>query len=243
MEAHPEEEEPTSVGRKSDAVQQREVPNEDAVVKPVKGRKKRLRGKKQAAGRRREPKKLTRGNCGSRMQLAAACRKVYRRATVAWRKRIIFRKSSTQRNCRPRKKVTAAGIKITRCAGHRRMEKKEGNAEQETPKRTEENRCSMYPEYNTGIRDRGLKQRLRVSNQLKDLTKNAIEGCRLGQRLHIGGRRTHKKTYYETVREKIAKRIVGSFVGLRQNKDWNLWRGRPPPRRKKTLQAEEEPVT
>jgi hypothetical protein len=95
--------------------------------------------------------------------------------------------------------VTEAGIKITRCAGHRRMDKKKDNAKQETPKRTEENRCWKYPECNTGIRDRGLKQRLRVSNELKDLTKNAIEGCRLGQRSHLGGRRTHKKTYCETV--------------------------------------------
>jgi hypothetical protein len=36
-----------------------EVPKEDAVVKPVKGRKKRYRGRKQAAGRRGEPKELT----------------------------------------------------------------------------------------------------------------------------------------------------------------------------------------
>jgi hypothetical protein len=57
------------------------VPKED-VVKPVKGRKRRHRGKEQAAGRRGEPKELTRGDCGSLRKLAAACRKVSRRATV-----------------------------------------------------------------------------------------------------------------------------------------------------------------
>jgi hypothetical protein len=41
----------------------------------------------------------------------------------------------------------------------------------------------------------------------------------------------------------IAKRIVGSSDSLKPDKDWNLWRGRPPPKRKKRLQAEEEPVT
>jgi hypothetical protein len=137
MEARLEEIELTSVGRKPEVAQQQEVPNQDAVRKPVKGWKKQLRAKKQAAGQRREPKKLTQGDCGSRMQLAAACRKVYHRATVAWHKRIIFRKSLTQRNCRPQKEVTTAGIKFTCCAGHRRMGKKEDNAEQETPKRTE----------------------------------------------------------------------------------------------------------
>jgi hypothetical protein len=97
MEERLEEEEPTSVDRKPEVVQ-REVPNEDAVVKPVNGRKKRQRGKRKAARRRGEPKKLTRGDCGSRMKLAAAWRKVSRRATVAWRKRNIFRKSTMQEN-------------------------------------------------------------------------------------------------------------------------------------------------
>jgi hypothetical protein len=90
MEERLEEEDPTSVDRKPEVAQQREVPVEDAVVKPVNGRKKRRRGKKQAAERCEEPEELTRGIYGSRMKLAAACRKVPRRATVAWRKRIIF---------------------------------------------------------------------------------------------------------------------------------------------------------
>jgi hypothetical protein len=38
-----------------------EIPMEEAVVKPVKGRKKRRRARKPAAGRRREPNDLTRG--------------------------------------------------------------------------------------------------------------------------------------------------------------------------------------
>jgi hypothetical protein len=45
MEARLEEKELTSVDRKPKVAQQREVPVEDAVVKPVKGRKKRYRGR------------------------------------------------------------------------------------------------------------------------------------------------------------------------------------------------------
>jgi hypothetical protein len=82
-----------------------EVPTEDAVVKPAKGRKKRHRDRYQAAGRRGEPKELTRGNCGYRRKLAGACRKVSRRATVAWRKRNVFRNIRT-----PGKLWTAEGI-------------------------------------------------------------------------------------------------------------------------------------
>jgi hypothetical protein len=133
MKARLEEKEPTSVDRKPEVAQQREVHVKDAVVKPVKEQKKPHRGKMQAAWRRGEPKELTRGDCGSRTKLASAYRKVSRRATVVWRKRNIFKEISTQRNCGPRKEVTAARMKITRCAGHRRMG-------QETPKWTEENR-------------------------------------------------------------------------------------------------------
>jgi hypothetical protein len=39
--------------------------------------------------------------------------------------------------------------------------------------------------------------------------------------------------FYEIVGRKITKQIAGSSVGLRQDKDWTLWRGRPPPKRKK----------
>ncbi|PNF39353.1 hypothetical protein B7P43_G18361 [Cryptotermes secundus] len=103
MEAHLEEKEPTSVETKPEVSQQREVPVENAVLKPVRGRKKQHREKKQAAGQCREPKKLTQGDCGSWMKLAAACREVSHRATMAWCKRNIFRKSWTQRNCGPQK--------------------------------------------------------------------------------------------------------------------------------------------
>jgi hypothetical protein len=101
------------------AEEHQDVPREDAAVKPVRGQKRQHGGWKQAAGRHEEPKELTRGDCGSRKKLAAACRKASCRATVAWRKRNVFRKSWTHGNCGLRKEVTAAGKKVIRCAGHR----------------------------------------------------------------------------------------------------------------------------
>jgi hypothetical protein len=50
MEARPEEEEPTSVDRKPEVAQQREVPNEDAVMKPVKGQEPSCRATWRAKG-------------------------------------------------------------------------------------------------------------------------------------------------------------------------------------------------
>jgi hypothetical protein len=114
-----EEEEPTSVEMKPEVAHE-EVPREDAAVMPVRRLRKQRRGRKQAAGRREEPKKLNRGICGSRERLASACRKVSLRTTVAWRKRNILKKSWTRRSCGLWKEVTAAGMRITRCGGHGR---------------------------------------------------------------------------------------------------------------------------
>jgi hypothetical protein len=119
-----------------------EIPKEDAAVKPVKGRKKRRRGRKLTAGRPGELNELTRSDYGSGKKLAAACRKMTRRAAVARRKRNVFRKTGTQGNCGPRKRLTAAGIKMTRRArvawpmeNFVRKDWTRNQAEQETPKR------------------------------------------------------------------------------------------------------------
>jgi hypothetical protein len=134
------------------AEEHQEVPREEAAVIPVRGRKRRHRGQKEAAGRHGEPKELTRGDCGSQKKLAAACRKASRRATVAWCKRNVFRKSWTHGNCGPRK-VAAARKKVTHCAGHRCK----GNIPLYTwriPKGgTFEKRCRKGPQCNTGIKD------------------------------------------------------------------------------------------
>jgi hypothetical protein len=70
-------------GMKQSAEEHQDVHNEDVAVMPVGEPKKGRRVWKSTAGRRGEPKKLNRGNCGSRRTLAAACRKVSRYATVA----------------------------------------------------------------------------------------------------------------------------------------------------------------
>jgi hypothetical protein len=158
--------EPDSVTMQSVA-EHREAPEEDAVVKPVRGRKKRHRGPKQAAGRRGEPKELTRGDCGSRKKLAAACRKVSRRATVAWRKRNVFRKFWAQANCGPRHEL-AAGRNMTRHAG---VARREGNfvskystrdniAPRTRTGQTEENRRCEVPECKKGIGSRVVEEPL-----------------------------------------------------------------------------------
>jgi hypothetical protein len=102
------------------AEEHHEIPNECAVVKPVRIRKRRHRGRKETARRRLEPKELNRGDRGSRKKLAAACRKASHHATVAWIKRNVSRKSWTCGNYGLRKEVAASRGKAARCAGHGR---------------------------------------------------------------------------------------------------------------------------
>jgi hypothetical protein len=118
-----------------------------------------------------------------------------RRATVVWRKRNISRKSMTQGKCGPRHEF-AADRNMTSRAGVTRRKGDFINAEQETWKGR------------TGIKYIGSRRPLCRKEKL------LIGGCRSEQRSHLVGRRTHKKTFYEIVSEKIPERIVGSSVSI-----------------------------
>jgi hypothetical protein len=145
-------------------------------VKPVEGRKRRHRGKKPAAGRRGEQKKLTRGECGSWMKLAATCRKVSCHATVAWHKRNIFRKSTTQENWGSRDEL-ATNRNMTSRAGVTRCKvdfvknySTTVNADQET--------------WKGRTRIKNVGGRWPLCQKKKVTTENAIGGCRSEQQSH-----------------------------------------------------------
>jgi hypothetical protein len=78
---------------------------------------------------------------------------------------------------------------------------------------------------------------------LKDPTTNGIEGWSQGKRAHQGIEGIRKKDIYEIFRQKIMEHVVGTSGGLPKMKNWNLWRGRPPPKRKRKQRIDEEPVT
>jgi hypothetical protein len=79
--------------------------------------------------------------------------------------------------------------------------------------RTPGKRHRVDPEGNTGIKDPGARQQLRLRNEK---TAGRISW------------KTHEKMFgLETV-----KRTAGSPVPLQKSKVWTLWRGRPPPKHK-----------
>jgi hypothetical protein len=103
-------------GKMQSMEEHQEIPKEEAAVLPVGELRKRRRNQNLAAGRRQKPKGRVQATCESRRGLTVAGKKITRRATVAWRKRNVFRKIGTQGNCGPQSTLTAARIRTTRCA-------------------------------------------------------------------------------------------------------------------------------
>jgi hypothetical protein len=130
MEVRLEEEEPTSAEMKPEVADE-EVPSEDAVVMTVEEPRKRRRDERHLAAQRRQKKeqKRTQRKDGCRNNLVAA-----RRAAVALSKINVFRKILTHGYCESQKKVTAAGMRITGCAGHRRTGQNRDDVERATQK-------------------------------------------------------------------------------------------------------------
>jgi hypothetical protein len=166
----------------------------------------------EAAGRRGEPKELNRGDHGSRKKLAAACRKASLRATVAWLKRNVFRKSWTRGNCGLRKEVTASRKKVA----------------QRSPTRGAfESRCRRGPQCGTGR---------------KDPIIIGTGGWSSGQLSPVERGGQTYKILKMTLELEFLKRAPGMSIGLRQGRNLTLWRGRPPPKRKKEQRTEQETV-
>jgi hypothetical protein len=167
--------------------------------------------------------------------LAAACRKVSRCAAVAWRKLNLFRKILTHGHCGLRREVTATGMKITRCAVHRRKGQNKDDAERETRKGTFEKKSWKGSACNIDIRNRGLRQQLQGRNAVKDLGggRPRYLSKRDLKMLQLESTGNLDTTFRKTTRLGIAKRVAGSPIALQMIKKWTLWRVRPPPKRKK----------
>jgi hypothetical protein len=103
--ANPEKIEPNP-GKMQSAEEHQEIPKEDAAVMPVGELRKRRRDRNLAAGRRQKPKRRIQVTCESWRRLIVSGKKITRRATVAWRKRRVFRRTVSQENCGPRSTLT-----------------------------------------------------------------------------------------------------------------------------------------
>jgi hypothetical protein len=199
--------EPASEDMTLEVAHEQEFPLEDAVVMPVGELRKRRWDQRHLATQRRQKKEeeWTQSKNGCQKDLVAACRGMTRHATVAWCKRNILRKSWTQRNCGLRREVTAAGMRITHCAGHRRKRQNKDDAERETRReRTEKNRQRKGPLCKTGK---------------KNPTMNNIEGRNPGERAPLRSGGTRKKDICNIFRAKIMEHGVGTSCGYEEGRN------------------------
>jgi hypothetical protein len=216
-----------------------EIPKEEAAVMPVGGLRKWRRDWNLAAGRRQKPKGRFQASCESRSRLTVAGKKMTRRATMALRKKNVFRKIGTQGICGPRKRLTAAGINVTRhatVAWHRESFVRKDCTRAKDERVTQRvgplrKNLRMHHEGKCGTKDLCCGQPLYLRKEWT--TTNGIGGWSAGQRSHLGSEGTLNKKLYEIFRGRIAKQIVGTLSGLRRIRNWTLWRGRPPPKRKR----------
>jgi hypothetical protein len=122
-------------------------------------------------------------------------------------------KGQTRQNCGSQKKLTAAGRKMTRCAG---MERHKGHGHQGHGRNSVARRA---PKGRTGIKRlwKGLECKMRIKGP----------GTRWQLLLKI--RRTSDWFNRKDFGLELMKRAAGRSSGLRKVRDWTLWRGRPPP--------------
>jgi hypothetical protein len=131
-------------------------------------------------------------------------------------------------------------MKITRCAGHRRTGQNRDNVERATQK-VGRLRKNLQPrqENGNGTSNLGGKRQLYPE---KRTTGFDVGRWSLGQLSPLGRRGPTYKILKKTLELRFTKQADEMNSGLQRSKHWTLWRGRPPPKRKKGQEAEEQPV-
>jgi hypothetical protein len=161
----------------------------------------------------RQRKKRAQVNGGPRQKFAAARKQFTRCAVPAMRKGHVRRGLGTK--CRH------GGIRgpgKASCAGKKGMAKY--NLERGTPEgRTYEKRRRMRPECNSGIR-----RLSKTSSNRREGRTEKLDQC-------LEAKRTHHEVTRQSLRLEIARLMVGSYIGLREQGNGTLWKCRPPPKR------------
>jgi hypothetical protein len=117
--------------------------------------------------------------------------------------------------------VTAADVKVTRCAGQKRkVQNKDDVSPKSLKECTYEKRLWRSPESKKGTSSRDIEELLhlrkgRTTTNINESMGNSIEVFRNIIGLQLG------------------KLVDGSSVVLYNIKNWTLWRVRPPPKRKR----------
>jgi predicted flap endonuclease-1-like 5' DNA nuclease len=253
-----EEKKPTSPDRKPEAAQKEEFPAENAEVKPVgEPKKKRRRDRRLAAGRRRHKQKIsTLEGCGPPKELAVARSGTTRRAKVA-RKAPIDRMycraaMAWQNDKRSGKKMSRLATVARRTrdtlapnmSRHAKVARRRGHiiGNNETKSNVARGaprgqRFQAKTEVGSGVKKEYTRQRLHPGKvRTASQTLRKTQGLDVGQQAIETSSRLDaikNRTLWSVKRLEIAKQTNTCPVLLQRIKHWTLWKGRPPPKRKK----------
>jgi hypothetical protein len=146
---------------------------------------------------------------------------------VAWHRKGVVRKIGTQENCGPRKEFAAAGIRATRCA---KVARHKGHSHEGPPVQQERRKTQTRIKFARASRKGrtlGMRQLMRLEGT------NGTRNRNFKEQLRLGIERTTSGIYRKTIGLEIVKRSVKISSGMRKVTDWTLWKGRPPPKRKR----------
>jgi hypothetical protein len=173
-----------------------------------------------AVRRHRQRRKRAQENGGPRQKSAAFRRRFTRRAVPALLKGHVRKGPRRNRRSGVREPGKAFRNRIDGRSLKQRQIK--GNVARETPtERTCEKKRRTRPECNSGIR--------RLSKTSGNRRGGRSE--KLGQRLEA--KRMHREIIRRSLRLEVAKLMIMSFIGIREPGNGTLWKGRPPPKRKR----------
>jgi hypothetical protein len=205
-EARPEEEKMlTLVNMKPEMVEQQEVPVEDAEVMPVgEPKKKRRRDRKLAAERRRQkPKTSTLESCGHPKELAVTCKRTTRLVKVARKTPIDWKMSHRATVAQRKRDIVKLYLPQEKCHPQRELV-------------TSRTRTTHHAG---------------VARQME----NAIGKVRAKDSLVQRTQKGWTPRWRQLIRQEGTKEATNRDFAdkLRLGSKWTLWRGRPPPKRKK----------
>jgi hypothetical protein len=175
-------------------------------------------------------------------------RKMSRRATVARRKRDIVKSYLPQEKCRPRKELIISRTWTShRATVARQNDKKSGKMSRRATV-ARRSRDTLAPNMTRRAKVARRRRHIVGNNQTrKNVAGGTLRSRRLQaqpegntgtkdehtrRRLHPRNERTASQTLRKTLRLNIRQQAI-KIPSRSQIKNWTLWRGRPPPKRRK----------
>jgi hypothetical protein len=198
-------------GMMQSVAEHQEVPREDAEVMAVGGPKKRRRDRRHLAAGRRQKKQ---------QDLVAARRGTTRRAAVARRRRIVFTKDATRELHGSRKRLVAAR-RGTKVAWQKRNQRLYESQNKKKPTAERRSRPTAGANAAQPLTVNGNASWSVFRRQLETITEQK-------QWSH----REKTMCLVSSPKRRTADVLHGTMRD-RRSSNWTLWRGRPPPKRKK----------